>query len=160
VTREVESNRVKAEHVNEVSAMRTKLYLAVAAMGLLLAPVAVYAHHAFAAEFNADKPVKLRGTVTRVEWINPHIWLHVEVKEPNGKLVDWAIEGGAPNAMFRRGFNMKSVPPGVEVTIDGYQAKNGENKANGKDILLPDGRKLFLGSSGTGAPYDPSRQKK
>lgn len=140
--------------------MRTKVYVAVAGIGLLLAPGAVYAHHAFAAEFDADKPVTLRGTVRQVDWINPHIWVHLQVKEPDGKVVDWAIEGGAPNAMFRRGWNKTSIAPGTEVTIEGYRAKSGENKANGKDILLPDGRKLFVGSSGTGAPYDPSGQRR
>jgi hypothetical protein len=143
-----------AEDGNEVSAMGRRFYSAVLGIGLLLAPVAVYAHHAFAAEFDANKPIQLRGKILRVEWINPHIWLHLDVKG-----VEWAVEGGAPNAMFRRGWNMKSVAPGTEVIIDGYMAKNGSKKANGKDILLPDGKKLFMGSSGTGAPYDPNLKK-
>lgn len=140
--------------------MSTKMYAWMVGVGLLLAPAAVYAHHAFAAEFDASKPVQLRGKITKVEWINPHIWLHMEVKGDDGQLTEWAIEGGAPNAMFRRGWNMKSVPPGTEVLIDGYLAKNGSKRANGKDILLPDGTKVFMGSSGTGAPYDPNAQKK
>jgi hypothetical protein len=127
---------------------------------LLFAPAAAYAHHAFAAEFDANRPVQLQGPITKVEWVNPHIWIHMEVKGSNGEVVEWAVEGGAPNAMFRRGWNLKSVPPGTVVLIDGYRAKNGSNRANGRDILLPDGKKLFMGSSGTGAPYDPSGQKK
>lgn len=105
--------------------MRTRSYVAVAGIWLLLAPAAVYAHHAFSAEFDADKPVEIRGTVTKVDWLNPHIWIYVEAKEPNGKAVEWAIECGAPNAMFRRGWNNNSVRPGTEVTVAGYRAKNG-----------------------------------
>src|SRR5438552_14061667 len=123
--------------------MGMKLSFVIVGIGLLSATAAVQAHHAVAAEFDADKPVKLQGTVSRVDWINPHIWIHLDVKEPDGKVVDWAVEGGAPNAMFRRGWNKESIPAGVQVTVDGYRAKNGENKANGKDVLLPDGRKLF-----------------
>ena len=130
----------------------------VAGLGLLAAPIAVHAHHAFAAEFDATKPVKLRGTVVKMEWINPHTWMHIEVKEPDGKVTQWAIEGGAPNAMFRRGWNMTSIKPGIEVIVDGYRAKSGENKANGRDVTLPDGKQLFMGSSGTGAPYDPTKK--
>lgn len=147
-----------SETRNEVSAMRRNLYAIAAA--LLLAPVGVYAHHAFAAEFDANKPVQLKGTVTKVEWVNPHIWIHLDVKESGGEVTQWAVEGGAPNAMFRRGWNLKSVPPGIAVVVDGYRAKNGSQRANGRDILLPDGKKLFMGSSGTGAPYDPNAQKK
>lgn len=135
-------------------------YVTVASIGLLLAPVAVYAHHAFSAEFDADKPVQLRGTVTKVEWLNPHIWIYMQTKEPDGKVVEWAIEGGAPNAMFRRGWNTQSIRAGTEVTVNGYRAKNSANKANGRDILLPDGRKLFVGSTGTGAPSDPSGKQR
>jgi hypothetical protein len=112
------------------------------------------AHHAFSAEFDAKKPVKLRGVVTKMEWINPHSWIHVDVKEPNGKVVSWMVEGGAPNALLRRGFTKSSLPVGTEVYIEGYQAKDGSMRANGRDITLPDGKKLFVGSSGTGAPAD------
>ena len=131
-------------------------------LGWLVLPAAAYAHHAFAAEFDANQPVKLRGTVVKMEWMNPHTWMHIAVKEPDGHLTEWAIEGGAPNAMFRRGWNKNSVPPGVEVVIDGYRAKDGSNKANGREVTLPDGKQLFLGSSGTGAPADgrePGAQK-
>lgn len=134
--------------------MRTKLTVAVVGVGLLVAAVPVRAHHAFAAEFDAKKPVKLTGTVTKVEWINPHAWIHIDVKGADGKVVTWMIEGGTPNTLLRRGIDKNSLPAGTEIVVDGYQAKNGTNRANGRDITFPDGRKLFLGSSGTGAPAD------
>ena len=136
--------------------MRARWYVAVAVagIGVLGLSMATQAHHAFSAEFDANNPVSLRGTITKVEWINPHIWVHLQVAEPDGTLADWAVEGGAPNAMFRRGWNLESVPPGIEIVVEGYRAKNGENKANGRTIQLPDGSRLFVGSSGTGAPRD------
>ena len=136
--------------------MRARWYVAVAVagIGVLGLSMATQAHHAFSAEFDANSPVSLRGTITKVEWINPHIWVHLQVAEPDGTLADWSVEGGAPNAMFRRGWNMESVQPGIEIVVEGYRAKNGENKANGRTIQLPDGRRLFVGSSGTGAPRD------
>ena len=118
------------------------------------------AHHAFAAEFDAKKPVKLRGIVTKVEWINPHAWIHIEVKLPDGKVEQWMIEGGTPNTLFRRGVNKNSLPAGTEIIVDGYQAKDGTLKGNGRDITFPDGRKLFIGSTGTGAPGDPQPAQK
>ena len=137
--------------------MRTELAVVIAAAGLLLNAAQVYAHHAFAAEFDAKRPVKLRGTVTRMEWINPHAWIHVDVKSPDGKVINWMIEAGTPNTLFRRGFTKDSLASGTEILVDGYQAKDGSNKANGRDITFPDGKKLFLGSSGTGAPYDEKK---
>ncbi len=135
--------------------MRTKL-LGAAVAGLALAGWAqsAAAHHAFAAEFDANKPVNFKGTITKMEWINPHSWLHVAVKQEDGTIVNWAIEAGTPNVLFRRGFTRDSLVPGTEVVIDGYQAKDGSSRANGRDLTLPDGRQLFLGSSGTGAPYE------
>lgn len=121
---------------------------------------AAYAHHAFAAEFDANKPVNFKGTITKMEWINPHTWLHVLVKGPDGKAQNWAIEAGTPNVLFRRGFNKESLLPGTEIVIDGYQAKDGSHRANGRDLTFADGRKLFLGSSGTGAPYELQRTGK
>jgi hypothetical protein len=128
------------------------LSVVVAVVGLLLAAVPVVAHHAFAAEFDANRPVKLRGTVTKMEWINPHSWIHIDVKSPDGKVVSWMVEGGAPNALLRRGWTKNSLPPGTEILVEGFQAKDGAMRANGRDITFPDGRKLFVGSSGTGAP--------
>ena len=141
--------------------MRARWYVAVAVagIGVLGLSMATEAHHAFSAEFDANSPVSLRGTITKVEWINPHIWVHLQVAEPDGTLADWAVEGGAPNAMFRRGWNMESVAPGTEIVVEGYRAKNGENKANGRTIQLPDGRRLFVGSSGTGAPRDGAAEQ-
>jgi hypothetical protein len=115
---------------------------------------AVSAHHSFAAEFDANQPIQLRGTVVRVEWINPHTWIHMDVKKPDGAVERWMIEGGTPNTLLRRGIKKDSLPQGTEIMVDGYKAKNGSNRANGRDVTFPDGRKLFLGSSGTGAPRD------
>jgi hypothetical protein len=123
----------------------------------------VSAHHAFAAEFDANKPVKLKGTVTKMEWINPHAWIHIDVKSSSGAVEKWMIEGGTPNTLLRRGFTKNSLQYGTEIVVDGYQAKDGSNKANGRDLTFPDGRKLFMGSSGTGAPRDgkdPTESKK
>jgi hypothetical protein len=125
-------------------------------VGFLLVAAAApsYAHHAFAAEFDANKPVSFKATVTKVEWVNPHVWIHVNVKQPNGTVEPWAIEGGTPNVLFRRGFTKQSLTAGTEIAIDGYRAKDGTRRANGRDLTFADGRKLFLGSSGTGAPYE------
>lgn len=136
--------------------MRRKQAIAVAGVCLLLAsaPGSVLAHHAFSAEFDADKPLKFKGTVSKVEWINPHTWIHVDVKGPSGAAETWMVEGGTPNTLFRRGVNKDSLKVGTEILIDGYQAKDGSRRANGRDLTLPNGQKLFLGSSGTGAPSD------
>jgi len=134
--------------------MRSRLFGVVAGAAFVVAAavVPVIAHHSFAAEFDAKKPVKLRGTVTKMEWINPHSWVHIEVKTPDGKVEQWMIEGGAPNALLRRGWNKNSLLPGTEILVEGFQAKDGALRANGRDITFPDGKKLFVGSSGTGAP--------
>ena len=134
--------------------MRTKLAVLLAGAGLLLTAVPVAAHHAFAAEFDANKPIKLRGTVVKMEWINPHSWIHIDVKKPDGTVERWMIEGGPPNALYRRGFTKESLPVGTEILVEGFQAKDGSTKGNGRDLTFPNGRKLFLGSSGTGAPRD------
>jgi len=127
---------------------------AVTGVWLLLAAVPALAHHAFSAEFDAKRPVTLRGTVVKVEWINPHSWFHVDVKQPDGKVQRWMVEAGNPNNLFRRGWSKDVISPGMEIVIDGYQAKDASRRANGRDLTFPDGRKLFMGSSGTGAPRD------
>ena len=136
--------------------MRTKFFRVVAGAALLLGAAAmpVIAHHSFAAEFDAKKPVKLRGTVKKMEWINPHSWIHIDVKNDDGSVQTWMVEGGAPNALIRRGWNRDSLKPGTEILVEGFQAKDGATRANGRDITFPDGKKLFVGSSGTGAPRD------
>jgi hypothetical protein len=130
----------------------TLLLAAVAA--IVGATVTTSAHHAFAAEFDATKPIKLKGTVVKMEWINPHTWLHLEVKRPDGKTERWMIEGGPPNALYRRGFNKNSLPVGAELVVEGFRAKDGSMKGNGRELTFSDGRRLFVGSSGTGAPRD------
>jgi len=137
--------------------MRMKLVVLTSAAGLLV-PAALWSHHAFQAEFDAKKPIHLRGTVTKMEWINPHAWLHIDVKNADGTVAPWMIEAGTPNTLFRRGFTKDSLKIGTEVIVDGYQAKDGSNSGNGRDVTLPDGRKLFLGSTGTGAPDDAERK--
>jgi len=133
--------------------MRTNLAILLAG-ALLLTAVPVAAHHAFAAEFDANNPIKLRGTVVKMEWINPHSWIHIDVKRPDGKVDRWMIEGGPPNALYRRGFTKDSLPVGSDILVEGFRAKDGSTRGNGRDITFADGKKLFLGSSGTGAPRD------
>jgi len=110
------------------------------------------AHHSFAAEFDAEQPVTLEGTITKMEWLNPHTWMHLQVSNDDGTTTDWMIEGGTPNTLFRRGFTPQAVPVGTEITVHGYRARNGAFRANGRDLILPDGSRLFMGSPGTGAP--------
>jgi len=134
--------------------MKARFSLAIAAALLLLIAVPTWAHHAFAAEFDASKPLILRGTVTKMEWINPHAWIHIDVKNPDGTVTNWAIEAGAPNGLLRRGFNKNSLPVGTEIVVEGWQAKDASFRANGSNITFSDGRKLFVGSQGTGAPNE------
>ena len=123
-------------------------------LGLLLVTAPVVAHHAFSAEFDASRPVALRGKITKMEWINPHAWMHLEVTKEDGTVENWMIEAGPPGALVRRGWTRDSVTPGIEVLVEGYQAIDGDFRANGRDVTFPDGRRLFAGSSGTGAPLD------
>jgi len=143
--------------------MRTKLAVVTVVVGLFVTGRAVplSAHHAFAAEFDAKKPVRFEGTITKMQWTNPHVWFYIDVKKPDGKVENWAFEAGTPNVLFRRGFTKNSLLPGTKIVVDGYQSKDGSRRANGRDITFADGRKLFLGSSGTGAPYEltPGGQK-
>jgi hypothetical protein len=136
--------------------MRVKVVLGTVAVGVLLivGGVRVLAHHAFSAEFDAKRPIELRGTVVKMEWVNPHTWIHVDVKQKDGKSERWMIEGGPPNTLLRRGFTKNSLLPGTEISIEGFQAKDRSHKANGRDVTFANGSKLFLGSSGTGAPKD------
>ena len=135
--------------------MRRKLAVLFTGVGLLLAALPLFAHHAFSAEFDSNKPLKLRGTVAKVELINPHSWIHIDVKNPDGTMTRWMIEGGTPNTLLRRGITRDSLKAGTELVIDGYQARDHSlNRANGRNVTYPDGKKLFLGSSGTGAPTD------
>jgi hypothetical protein len=138
---------------------RSILNVAIAACAtVLLSQSGVRAHHAFAAEFDANKPVKFpEAIVTRVQLINPHSWIYVDVKGADGKVENWAIEAGSPNILMRRGITKDTLKVGTKIVVDGYQSKDGSKRANGRDLTLPDGTKLFLGSSGTGAPYEVQR---
>ena len=131
--------------------------VAVAVAAVCLTAGTAWAHHAFAAEFDINKPVKLSGVVTRMEWINPHAWIHLDVKTADGKTESWMVEGGSPNIMLRRGFSKRSLEAGTQVTVEGYQAKTGENRANGANITFKDGKRLFVGGSN---PDDPSNKGK
>ena len=130
--------------------------LALAALMLTFTVLPVSAHHAFAAEFDAKKPIKLRGTVTKMEWINPHTWIHIDVAKQDGTVEEWMIEAGTPNTLLRRGFTRDSLKKGTEVVVDGYQSKDGSLRANGRDITLPNGQTLFLGSN---SPDPPDQEK-
>ena len=135
--------------------MRTMI-VSLVGVAVLAAAVPALAHHAFSAEFDATKPVRLEGTVTKMEWINPHSWMHVDVTQDDGAVESWMVEAGPPGALVRRGWKKDSVAPGTAVLVEGYQAIDGGLRMNGRDVTLPDGTKLFADSSGTGAPLDGS----
>ncbi len=129
--------------------MKSPLFILAA---LLLATSGAHAHHSFAAEYDAQKPIELKGEVLRIDFVNPHGWLYMRVKERNGKAVTWNVEMGSPNSLIRRGFNKNTIPSGTQVVVNGYRAKDGSRTVNGTNVTLPDGRRLFTGSPGTGAP--------
>ena len=134
--------------------MRTTMLSVVVGVGLLLGGVTLSAHHAFSSEFDANRPVKFKGTVSKMMWVNPHAWIYVDVKKADGTVEEWMVEAGTPNTLLRRGFTKASLQPGTEIMVDGYQSKDGSQRANGRDLTLPDGRTLFLGSQepGSGPP--------
>jgi hypothetical protein len=137
--------------------MKIKKIAMLASAGAVVSAVPAWAHHAFAAEFDAKKPVHLEGVVSKVELINPHSWIHVDVKGADGATVSWMVEAGSPNVLLRRGFTKATIAPGTPVVVEGYQSKDGSLRANGRDVTLPNGQKLFLGSQGTGAPYEEKK---
>ena len=132
--------------------MKNKLFVLATGVGLLLAAAPVWAHHAFAAEFDASRPVKLKGVVTQWELVNPHSWIHIDVKNEDGTVTNWMIEGGSPNALLRLGLNKRSLPPGTEIVVEGYQAKDARALAVGRNITFPDGKRMLLGGSANEAP--------
>ncbi len=140
--------------MRKVNPMRMKRTIALAGVALMIAAAPLVGHHAFSAEFDSTRPLKLEGPGVLVEWINPHALIHIEVTKEEGSKEVWSIEGGTPNTLFRRGFKKDSLMPGTDIVVDGYQAKDGSNKMNGRNLTLPNGDSLFLGSSGTSAPRD------
>jgi hypothetical protein len=150
------------QETSSMRAMKAQMLKAagavIAAVVTLAAPMPMLAHYAFAAEFDENKPVKFSdATVTKVQLINPHSWIYVDVKMPNGTTENWAIEAGSPNVLLRRGITKTTLKAGDKIVVDGYQAKDGTHRANGRDLKLPNGQQLFLGSSGDGAPYEVQR---
>jgi hypothetical protein len=138
---------------------RNPILILGAVVALLTVAVPVVAHHAFGAEFDRNAPIRLQGPIVKLEWVNPHTWIHLEVARDDGSTEVWAVEGGTPNVLLRRGLRRDCLTPGTEIVVDGYQAKDHSlTRANGKDITFTDGTKIFLGSSGTGAPYEREMQ--
>jgi hypothetical protein len=129
------------------------------AVGVLISTVSLLAHHAFTAEFDTKKPVKLRGTIAKIEMVNPHSWIYIDVKNDDGTVSQWMLEAGSPNVLVRRGFSKAAIPKGTEVIFEGFQAKDGSNRANGRDITFPDGKKLFIGSTGAEGPPEDATKK-
>ena len=134
--------------------MRTKLSVVVAIVGVLLAASSARAHHSFASEFDVNKPIKLQGTLTKWEMVNPHSWFHIDVKGPDGKVTTWMVEGGSPNQLIRTGVTKNTVPAGTALVVEAYQSKDGGTKAVGRNFVLADGTRLFLGGSAPGGVPD------
>ena len=133
--------------------------LGAVAVGILISTVQLPAHHAFTAEFDTKRPVKLRGTIAKIELVNPHSWIYIDVKNEDGTTAQWMLEAGSPNVLVRRGFSKTALPKGTEVIFEGFQAKDGSNRANGRDITFPDGKKLFIGSTGAEGPPEDANKK-
>jgi hypothetical protein len=138
--------------------MKTPFLPLSATIGIWLLAAPAFAHHAFAAEYDANKPIAIKGKLTKMEWVNPHGWIYVDVKDDSGKVTNWAVEFGSPASLLKRGLRKTDFPEGIEVTVTGYRAKNGSPTANGTSVKLPDGRNLFTGSSGDGAPPQEPKQ--
>lgn len=134
--------------------MKQRVAAMLVAAFVTLAPLAAQAHHAFGAEFDPNRPLVLKGPVTKVEWVNPHTWIHIAVEKDDGTTEDWMVEGGTPNTLLRNGLTKQSLQPGTNIVVDGYQAKDRTHRANGRNVTLENGEKIFMGSSGTGAPKD------
>ena len=134
-------------------------YSAATALGILISSLQLPAHHAFTAEFDTKKPVKLRGTIAKIEMVNPHSWIYIDVRNDDGSTSQWMLEAGSPNVLVRRGFSKAAIPKGTEVIFEGFQAKDGSNRANGRDITFPDGKKLFIGSTGAEGPPEDATKK-
>ncbi len=140
--------------------MHRRLVVGLASLGLLVTAARATAHHAFAAEFDIAKPITLRGVVTVMEWVNPHSWIHIDVQGADGTTVNWMVEGGSPNSLLRLGFTKNALLPGMEIVVEGYQAKDGSTKGVGRSLTFADGRKLFLGMTepgGRGGAQPPGR---
>jgi uncharacterized protein DUF6152 len=137
------------------SQLRAAIAMALACAAMMVSGRLLTAHHSFSAEFDASQPVRFEGTISRVEWTNPHAWLHVAVVDPPGHVVTWAIEATSPSALARRGLRLENIPPGLKVIVSGYRAKNRTPTARGGDLTLPDGRTLSLGSPESGSPGGP-----
>jgi Family of unknown function (DUF6152) len=135
--------------------MKKHLLAAALVFSMAAASTPSFAHHSFAAEYDASKPITLQGKLTKLSWVNPHGWIYVDVVNPDKTVTSWAVEFGSPNALLRRGLRETDFPLGIDLTINGYLAKNGKKIINGTSVKLPDGRSLFTGSVGTGAPGDP-----